>query len=85
MRHSDPKLTAQIYTDASLLPTFDAVQALPWIQEGAGSKKQNPPLIAPLKLDSDEPFLSRLDSLREGNAKSEVVDLEVISLKKIRI
>ncbi|WP_309385617.1 tyrosine-type recombinase/integrase [Cerasicoccus frondis] len=31
MRHSDPKLTAQIYTDASQLPTFDAVQTLSWI------------------------------------------------------
>lgn len=32
MRHSDPHLTAQIYTDVSQLPTFDAVSALPWQQ-----------------------------------------------------
>ncbi len=30
MRHSDPALTANIYTDASQLPTFDAVAALKW-------------------------------------------------------
>ena len=30
MRHSDPKLTANIYTDATHLPTFDAVEGLAW-------------------------------------------------------
>lgn len=30
MRHSDPKLTANIYTDVTQLPTFSAVNALPW-------------------------------------------------------
>ena len=30
MRHSDPALTANIYTDASQLPTFDAVASLKW-------------------------------------------------------
>ena len=30
MRHSDPKLTANIYTDVSQLPTFDAVTSLEW-------------------------------------------------------
>jgi integrase len=30
MRHSDPKLTAGIYTDAALLPLRDAVENLPW-------------------------------------------------------
>jgi len=30
MRHSDPALTANIYTDASQLPTYDAVASLPW-------------------------------------------------------
>jgi len=30
MRHSDPRLTANIYTDAAHLPTFDAVESLPW-------------------------------------------------------
>lgn len=31
MRHSDPHLTAQIYTDVTLLPTFNTVSALPWV------------------------------------------------------
>ena len=33
MRHSDPRLTANLYTDVSHLPTFDAVQDLDWIEE----------------------------------------------------
>ena len=33
MRHSDPKLTANIYTDVTHLPTFDAVETLPWHSE----------------------------------------------------
>ncbi len=30
MRHSDPKLTAMIYTDTSQLPIFDVVRRLKW-------------------------------------------------------
>ncbi len=30
MRHSDPRLTAQTYNDASLLPLVGAVNSLPW-------------------------------------------------------
>jgi len=30
MRHSDPRLTAMIYTDPSQLPTFESVESLPW-------------------------------------------------------
>ena len=30
MRHSDPRLTSMVYTDASQLPTFDVVENLPW-------------------------------------------------------
>lgn len=30
MRHSDPRLTANLYTDAAHLPTFDAVEKLAW-------------------------------------------------------
>ena len=30
MRHSDPRLTANLYTDVAHLPTFDAVGSLPW-------------------------------------------------------
>jgi integrase len=31
MRHSDPRLTANIYTDVTKLPTFEAVNELPWL------------------------------------------------------
>lgn len=34
MRHSDPMLTAKIYTDASQLPIADAVNRLPWVEDG---------------------------------------------------
>jgi integrase len=34
MRHSDPRLTANIYTDATQLPTFAAVNALKWQSGG---------------------------------------------------
>ena len=30
MRHSDPRLTANLYTDVSHLPTFEAIQKLDW-------------------------------------------------------
>ena len=33
MRHSDPRLTANIYTDVTRLPTFDAVRGLAWHAE----------------------------------------------------
>ena len=33
MRHSDPKLTTKIYTDAGMLPTWDAVEALPMLND----------------------------------------------------
>lgn len=33
MRHSDPRLTANLYTDAAHLPTFDAVDQLQWHDE----------------------------------------------------
>jgi integrase len=32
MRHSDPRLTANLYTDVSQLPTFEAVQDLDWFE-----------------------------------------------------
>ena len=32
MRHSDPRLTANLYTDVSHLPTFEVVQDLKWVK-----------------------------------------------------
>jgi len=33
MRHSDPRLTAQFYTDAGMLPIWDPVGALPMFND----------------------------------------------------
>jgi len=49
MRHSDPRLTANIYTDTTHLPTFDAVKNLPWHNENAPLGNGSPPQIAPQK------------------------------------
>ena len=38
MRHSDPRLTANLYTDVSHLPTFEAVQNLDWIEVPSNEK-----------------------------------------------
>ena len=38
MRHSDPRLTADIYTDVTMLPTFNAVHALPWLGVEGGNQ-----------------------------------------------
>ena len=38
MRHSDPRLTAQTYTDAALLPLSEAVARLPWFGKSAAAK-----------------------------------------------
>lgn len=37
LRHSDPRLTANIYTDVTRLPTFEAVNALAWQDRVAGN------------------------------------------------
>lgn len=58
MRHSDPKLTAQIYTDASQLPTFDAVQALSWTDENS-DKKDRQHVATPQPI-SDNPELTQI-------------------------
>jgi integrase len=34
LRHSDPRLTANIYTDVTCLPTFDTVASMPWVEKG---------------------------------------------------
>lgn len=53
MRHSDPRLTANIYTNAAHLPTFDAVENMPWTP--ASDAKP-----CPQKLESDD-IVSRAD------------------------
>ena len=38
MRHSDPRLTAKTYTDASLLPQAQEISGLPWYGEQGTEK-----------------------------------------------
>jgi len=46
MRHSDPRLTANIYTDVTQLPTFEAVSGLSWVEDAVGKNApaENPSL-----------------------------------------
>lgn len=43
LRHSDPRLTANIYTDASQLPAFSAVTNLSWSSRPRGSGEASAP------------------------------------------
>jgi len=56
LRHSDPKLTAMVYTDTSLLPLYEAVKCLPWLGQSDhndhASTTDNSQ-IAPQNLDAD--------------------------------
>jgi integrase len=47
MRHSDPRLTANIYTDATQLPTFEAIQVIPWQGQAASKPAANAEKLAP--------------------------------------
>ena len=72
MRHSDPHLTAQIYTDVTQLPTFDAVSDLPWQSEN------NPqaPQIDPQKLDFPGQILSSPDTKMSNSEKMQTTEIE---------
>ena len=59
MRHSDPKLTANLYTDAAHLPTFEAVNAMDW----SFSEKEN---IPPQKVQFDCPDLTKIFNAWDG-------------------
>lgn len=54
MRHSDPRLTANIYTDAAHLPTFDAVEKMPWTH----ALDDKP---SPKKSDANDDLLTQAD------------------------
>ena len=54
MRHSDPRLTANIYTDAAHLPTFDAVEQMAWTPTADGKPQ-------PSKAKSGENVISQAD------------------------
>ncbi len=81
MRHSDPKLTAQIYTDASQLPTFDAVKSLSWVDGKGDSADGVSPHIAPLLPDFSGPFQSRHGTVNHCNVSTKPVLDESDSLE----
>jgi len=81
MRHGDPRLTSQLYTDASQLPTFDAVEGLQW-NEGAKTEPQElHPQIAPQKTDFDELSLSSNDNEEEDFFALEAAGYETDNLE----
>ena len=59
MRHSDPRLTANIYTDVTCLPTFEAVSGLKWVEDTAAKNGADENLSLP-------PVGSQLRSQKEG-------------------
>jgi len=50
LRHSDPRLTANLYTDAAHLPTFDAIDNLHWHEQ---ESSETCPPIGPPQPDSN--------------------------------
>lgn len=59
MRHSDMRLTQKVYTDASLLPTFDAGASLPSLMnKDGGADAQLHAQNA--QIDAQKPVLSGL-------------------------
>lgn len=62
LRHSDPRLTSNLYTDAAHLPTFDAIENMPWLhsEETKESPLIGPPVV-PCSVDLSSHFLSSAD------------------------
>lgn len=78
MRHSDPKLTSQVYTDASQLPMQEAIRQLPW-QGSQSSLVDQASQIASQNPDVSGPLLSRSDKSTYGSYPKEPVGLEWFS------
>ncbi|MGF1451816.1 MAG: tyrosine-type recombinase/integrase [Opitutales bacterium] len=71
MRHSDPKLTAKVYTDAKLLPTFETVEQLPWMAAAEARSSDSEAVrkdsqIDPQNPDFSGPFPSRSVKTNHG-------------------
>lgn len=76
LRHSDPRLTANIYTDVTCLPTFDAVYAMGWTSEGTAQKSAPPVLIANANSSSQ---IDSQNLAREGHLEANAVANEICS------
>ena len=66
MRHSDPRLTANLYTDVSHLPTFEVVQDLEWIETKPKDIGKPARLTRPQNTDFSGHFLSHIDISNES-------------------
>ncbi|GHB93262.1 hypothetical protein GCM10007047_05730 [Cerasicoccus arenae] len=73
MRHSDPKLTAMIYTDATQLPTFDAVASIGWHQNDCKPTVEDDPQIDPQNTDFWGLSLSQFDKEYEDISIPEIL------------
>lgn len=60
LRHSDPRLTANIYTDATQLPSFDSVAGLPWHDQSEDLLLEKDTQIDSQNSDSDVQSRSRI-------------------------
>lgn len=88
LRHSDPRLTANIYTDVTRLPTFAAVTGLPWQADGKdmAAKKSGGPAelnsqLAPQTLVPGGPNGSQVGATKSAPTFSKDVDYETDSLE----
>ena len=68
MRHSDPRLTANLYTDVSHLPTFEAVQDLEWLDDYEQDEDLTCPHIGPQNAVSGGHFESQTVKMNTAEA-----------------
>lgn len=61
MRHRDPKLTANLYTDVTRLPTFEAVKSLNWHDKRERKNQPHDTHIDPQNPDTEGLPQSRTD------------------------
>ena len=74
MRHSDPSLTANVYTDARQLPTFDAVASLTWQSDR----------LSDTQIDPQKPDASGLNETRDGKHKQQKQNVEALENQQSR-
>jgi integrase len=87
MRHSDPNLTTKIYTDAGMLPIWDAVGALPMFSD---TQIDTPKLVASgqnvsaaVPIKEDDPVLLGTGSIRRLVHQRPHLSLKVLILRKL--